>query len=150
MAKAFTKGQEVTFIADWDRKGTVTFRHAVVYSCGAKQMVLTDAETGEEMGRHFRPQVGSLETTIQNGGYRMAGGTFPRMTDEEAVEAGLKVAASIQAYEREHFTRCLAGGHGESYDAAIRKNIAELHDLRAISYAEASAAIKAAIAVRAA
>lgn len=150
MAKAFTKGQEVTYIADWNRKGTVTFRHAVVYSCGAKQMVLTDAETGEEMGRHFSPKVGSLETVIENGCYRMAGGTFPRMTDEQAVEAGLKVAAAIQAYEREHFARCLAGGHGESYNAAIQKSIAALHDLRAISYAEASAAIKAAIAGRAA
>lgn len=151
MAKAFTKGQEVTFIADWDRKGTVTFRHAVVYSCGVKQMVLTDAETGEEMGRHFRPQVGCLEVRkCEKGYFYMPGGTFPRMTDEQAVEAGLKIAAAIQSYERAHFDRCLAAGHGESYDAAIRKNIAELHDLRAISYAEASAAIKAAIAGRAA
>jgi hypothetical protein len=144
MAKAFKKGQEVTYISDWDRKGTVYFRHAVVYSCGAKQMVLTDADTGEEMGRHFRPVAGSLETTKEGPASRMAGGTFPRMTDEQAVEAGLKVAAAIQQSERDLFARCLAGGHGESYDASIRKDIAALHDLRAAEYSELVAAIKAA------
>jgi hypothetical protein len=148
MTKAFTKGQEVTYISDWDRKGTVTYRHAVVYSCGKKQMVLTDAETGEEMGRHFDPFQGSLETVSLGYGFKMAGGTFPRMTAEEAVEAGLKVAASIQEYERQHFARCLAGNHGAGYDASIRESIAELHDLRAISYAEAKEAINAALAAK--
>lgn len=149
MTKAFTKGQEVTYISDWDRKGTVTYRHAVVYSCGKKQMVLTDAETGEEMGRHFAPDHGSLET-VEMGGYafRMAGGTFPRMTDEEAVEAGLKIAAAIQEYERQHYAQCLAGNHSAGYYASIRKSLAELHDLRAISHAEAMEAIRAAIAAR--
>jgi hypothetical protein len=145
MAKAFTKGQEVTYISDWDRKGTVTFRHAVVYSCGAKQMVLTDAETGEEMGRHFRPAIGSLEVVAQGNLRAMPGGTFPRMTDEEAVEAGLKIAAAIQAYERELFARCLAAGNGESYNRAIQKDIDSLHDLRVVRYADAAAAIRAAI-----
>jgi hypothetical protein len=146
MATAFRKGQKVTFIADWDRKGTVTFRHAVVYSCGMKQMVLTDAVTGDEMGRHFKPAVGSLETIKTDNCYRMAGGTFPRMTDEEAVEAGLKVAAAIQQYEREHFARCLAGGHGEGYNMSIRKDIDALHDLRAIPYSDAVMSIHRALA----
>lgn len=145
MKKAFTKNQHVTLISDWDRKGTVTFRHAVVYACGAKRMILTDPETGNEIGRNFRPAVGKLENSLVNGCYYMPGGTFPRMTDEQAIEAGLKVAAAIQQYEREHFARCLAGGHGESYDASIRKGIAELHDLRVIPYSEASAAVRNAV-----
>lgn len=132
MAKAFKKGQLVTHITDWDRKGTVCFVQAVVYSCGNKQMVLVHEGTGKEMGRHFRPVLGSLETTMEGNMCRMAGGTFPRMSAEEVQEAGLKVAAAIQQYEREHFARCLAGGHGEAYDAGIRKHIAELHDLRVI------------------
>lgn len=146
MAKAFKKAQEVTYISDWDRKGTVTFRHAVVYSCGMKQMVLTDAVTGEEMGRHFNPAVGNFETIKTPHGIYMAGGTFPRMTDDEAVEAGLKIADAIQQYEREHFDRCLSGGHGGGYDASIRKSINELHDLRVIPHAEAVAMIRRAIA----
>lgn len=135
---AFKKGQAVTEISDWDRKGTVTFRHAVVYSCGKKQMVLTDAETGAEMGRHFRPEIGN----------DVSGGTFPRMTDDEAVAMGLKIAAAIQQYQREHFARCLAGGHGEGYNRAIQKDIDALHDLRAVSYAEAYREIKESIAAR--
>lgn len=136
MKKAFTKGQPVTYISDWDRKGTVSFRHAIVYSCGAKQMVLTDAETGEEMGRNFRPAVGTHV------------GTFPRMSDDEARAACLAAAEVILAYERASFARCLSQGHGENYDAAIRKNIAALHEPRAVRHSEARAAIKAALAKR--
>lgn len=138
MKNAFKKGQEVTYIADWDRKGTVTFRHAVVYSCGVKQMVLTDAETGEEMGRHFRPALGEIV------------GTFPRMTDEAARAACIFAAEHIIASERARLENCLAAsaksGRGSSYDAGMQKNIAALHEPRALSYGEASAAIKAAIA----
>lgn len=127
MTKAFNKGDLVTYIADWDRKGTVYFRHAVVYSCGKKQMVLTDAETGEEMGRHFAPVRG------EDG----ACGTFPRMTDEDARAACLKAAERILERERAHYERCLAAGNGADYDAAIRRNIEALHDPRAISHSEA-------------
>lgn len=120
MAKAFKKGEAVTYIADWDCKGTVYFRHAIVYSCGAKQMVLTDSTTGVEMGRNFRPIVGEII------------GTFPRMSDEAAVTKCLEAGASIVASERARFDRCLAAGHGESYNAAIREDIDQLHEPRAI------------------
>ena len=123
MSKAFKKGDAVTFISDWDRKGTVTFRDAIVHSCGKKQMILTDEQTGEEIGRHFKPEIGGE-----------MGGTFPRMTEEEAVAKGLEIAERVLAKEREHFARCLAGNNGESYDNAIRKNIAALHEPRVISY----------------
>lgn len=132
MAKAFAKGQEVTYIADWDHKGTVYFRHAVVYSCGMKQMVLTDAETGVEMGRHFSPQVGEIV------------GTFPRMSDDEARAACLRAAEVLLAKERAHFAQRLSvWGDDPGYAAAIQRNLDALHEPRATSYAEAYAAIRA-------
>lgn len=129
MTAAFKKAQAVTYIADWDHKGTVTFRHAIVYSCGKKQMVLTDAATGEEMGRHFAPELGSLT------------GTFPRMTDDEARAACLKAAEAILEDQRARYAACLARGHGDAYNASIRKDLAKLHEPRAISHAEAVAAV---------
>lgn len=137
MAKAFKKGDLVTFIADWDRKGTVYYRQAVVYSCGTKKMVLTDEATGGELGCNFKPQVGSLVsfTAELPNGFKVrtpAGGTFPRMTDEEAEAACLAVAASIRKDEEEHYARCLAGDHGEAYDAGIRKEIERFHEFRAL------------------
>lgn len=118
MAKAFKKGDLVTYLNDWDRKGTVTFRHAIVHSCGAKQMVLTDAKTGEEMGRHFAPELGTIGKP----------GTFPRMTTEEAQAAGLELANTILANERAHFTRCLNNPNtSEQYKAAVRKDLDSLH-----------------------
>lgn len=146
MAKVFKKGDKVTLISSWDRCGTAIYRHAIVYSCGAKQMVLTDEVTGEEMGRHFSPNLGSLEYTFKeiNGwrSYSAAGGTFKRMTDEEALEACLKVGAEDVKYQSAHYERCLAGGHGEGYNNAIRKDIAKLHEPRAMSHAQAMEEIK--------
>lgn len=125
MAKAFNKGDEVTYINDWDRKGTVSFRHAVVYSCGKKQMVLTDAETGEEIGRHFRPERAEIGDA----------GTFARMTDAEATAAALALADNIIVRETAHFERCLQNETaGEGYKNAIRRNLAALHEPRAASY----------------
>lgn len=133
MTAAFKKGQEVTFIGDYDRKGTVYFFHAIVHSCGKKQMVLTDAKTGKERGRHFAPRVGSTVTeVIGNNTIKMAGGTFPRLEGEQLQEVAMQIAAEVQKAEREHLARCLAAGHGESYDAAIRRQIEELHELRII------------------
>lgn len=125
MTKAFNKGDEVTYISDWDRKGTTYFRHAVVYSCGKKQMVLTDAETGEEMGRHFKPVRAALGEA----------GTFARLTEEEATAAALALADHILARETAHFERCLQNDTaGEGYKNAIRRNIAALHEPRVSSY----------------
>lgn len=52
----FKKNQAVTFIRNWDSKGTVAITPAIVHSCGKKRMVLTHATTGVELGREFRPQ----------------------------------------------------------------------------------------------
>lgn len=135
MTKAFNKGDEVTYISDWDRKGTVFFRHAIVYSCGKKQMVLTDAETGEEMGRHFRPYRAETGNA----------GTFARMTDDEAAAAALALAENILARETAHFERCLQNDTaGEGYKNAIRKSMAQLHEPRSAIYGELCNTIRAA------
>jgi hypothetical protein len=124
MTKAFTKGEAVTFLGDWDRKGSAFFRHAVVYSCGAKQMVLTDAVTGEEIGRHFKPvkAEGAEE------------GTRARMTDEEAAALTLVIGAAVVASETAHFNNCLARHPDNAgYCASIRKSLSELHEPRTIN-----------------
>lgn len=136
MTKAFNKGDEVTYINDWDRKGTTFFRHAIVYSCGKKQMVLTDAETGEEMGRHFYP------VRAEIGG----AGTFARMTDAEAIAAALALAENVLINQTAHFERCLRNETaGEGYRNAIRKDLARLHEPRAASYRELRDEVFAAI-----
>jgi hypothetical protein len=124
MAKAFNKGDAVTIISSWDRKGTVTFRHGVVHSCGTKVMRIFDAFKGDEIGGAFRP------VRAQAGEF----GVYPGMTDAEATEAGIACAAAEQASQRAHFDRCLAQGHGAGYDAGIRKHIDELHQLEAREY----------------
>lgn len=154
MAKAFKKGDIVTLIADWDRKGTVTFRHAVVYSCGKKRMVLTCAKTGEEIGRNFRPEKGSVTNQITelvpgNGGMKYlkpAGGVFDGMTDEAAEALGLTIAAELLAHERQHYAeRLQRWGSDASYAASIQKDIDALHEPRALDYHDAVAAIRTAI-----
>lgn len=52
--KAFTKGEKVTLIKDWDQMGTFCYVHAIVESCGSKVMVLINEASGECMGRHFK------------------------------------------------------------------------------------------------
>lgn len=127
MAKAFTKGQEVTIVKDWDRKGTVSYRHGVVHSCGNKQMVIFDPIKGDEIGRHFQPSIGDEER----------GGVFPRMTDEETVAFGLRVAEAILRRERSHFARCLRNEEsGSGYLNAIRKDLDALHEPRVFSWDE--------------
>jgi hypothetical protein len=124
MTKAFNKGDAVTYISDWDRKGSTYYRHAIVYSCGRKQAVLTDAETGEEIGRHFRPECAALGNA----------GIFTRLTDAEATAAALALAANIIADETEHYERCLQIDASEGYKNAIRKALAALHAPDAAPY----------------
>lgn len=132
MSKAFKKGQLVTYVASWDNKGTVTFRDAIVHSCGAKQMVLTDAATGKEMGRHFAPVLGSLDNVSAFNW----GGTFPRMTEEEATAVCLKVGELVVKAEREHIAarRIQYASASAGYHAALDKGEAELHEPRAMRY----------------
>lgn len=132
MSKSFKKGQEVTYFVNYDRRGTVAYRHAIVYSCGAKRMVLTDAVTGKEMGRNYDPFLGRMNSeTIGNTIYS-PGGTFPRVSDEEAEAMCLHMGAEIVRQEQEQFAHCLSLGWGEGYDRSIRKQIEQLHEPRAM------------------
>lgn len=136
MTKAFKKGQEVTYIADWDRKGTYMYQHAIVYSCGKKQMVLTDAETGREMGRNYNPSLGRLEagTEMKNGVeyHCQPGGTFPRMTDEEAEAQCLKMAAAANQGRKEYYEGLKLTAWASAPEV-MDKEIAALHEPRALN-----------------
>ena len=114
----FTKGQKVTYIRDWDRKGTVTINQLVVHSCGKKQMILVDENGKKFSGQNFLPK---------NEQY-FSGLVVDRVEGEEAEELAIKVAENILQKEREHFNRCLSSGREEGYNAAIRDSIAKLHE----------------------
>lgn len=139
MAKAFTKGDLVHFISVWDRKGTVVIRPAIVHSCGAKRMILIDAETGDEMGRNFKPVRAE----------RGQCGTFPRMDADEIEAVAMEAAEAFLEAETARLLHCrdVAGETaGEGYRAAIQKDLDALHEPRAEYYHEALAKIRAACA----
>jgi hypothetical protein len=129
MGKAFTKGQEVTILASWDNKGTVYYRDAIVHSCGQKQMVLTSAHTGEELGRHFRPVLGDIE---QARAFWL--GVFPRMTEEQAVASCLRAAGLVLKTERTFLAERKAKySHNTGYIRCIEKDEAALHEPAALN-----------------
>lgn len=132
MSKAFKKGQQVTFIQSWDNKGTVTYRQAVVHSCGTKQMILIDELTSEEMGRHFRPELGDVsKVTAFNWN-----ATFPRMSEEEAIALCLDAGAKVVAAERESIAACRVRNVNApaTYHRALDRDEAALHEPRAVNY----------------
>jgi hypothetical protein len=133
--KAFAKGAEVTLFNGYDSKGTIIYNHAVVYSCGAKQMVLTDAATGNELGRHFAPVCATEEdatTRSYSVGYEA---TFPRLTDEEATRIGLLMAARMIVNETAHYENCLSRhADYEAYCEAVRRDMALMHEPRVMDY----------------
>jgi len=125
----FTKGDKATLLGSLDNKGTVFHRDVIVHSCGRKQMVLTDATTGEELGRHFAPVVGTL-AVVTSFNWQA---TFHRMTEQEATEAALRLGAMIVAYEAGRLNQCIERSPGDArYVAAIRRDLAELHEPRAL------------------
>jgi hypothetical protein len=128
MGKAFIKGQEVTYFHNWDSRGTVSYRHARVFSCGNKQMVLTDLETGEELGRAFRPEIGDA-TKVQ----LFTGYTFPRMSDDEAVATGLKIGKAIVEAQNARYDECIRrNSDSASYCERTEKERSELHEPRCL------------------
>ena len=143
MTKAFTKGQAVTHIALWNGKGTFTVRHAIVHSCGMKQMVLTDAVTNEDMGRHFLP----IDSSKSEDMHAQTCGTFPRMTDAEALDVARRLSAEYVAEQRVYFSKSIEQ-HGDRavYKWSTQKQIDDLA-VDAIMYADGIAAIKARIAL---
>ncbi len=126
--KAFKKGDRVTRIFDWDGKGTIAIREAIVYSCGMKRMVLTDAVTGDEIGREFRPERADLADRATRWGADL---TFPALDRDEAIvialESGVAVAASVRA-GCEKRIRQETGNEG--FVKAMEQKIANLHEAR--------------------
>lgn len=117
-APGFKKGDKVTQIGNWDGKGTVYFYHAVVHSCGKKQMILISETTGKEIGRHFAPVRATLDT-IAYEPYKA--GTFALLTDEEAAVVSLAVAERYLAWERARLTHILAV-NADKYSTDDRQN----------------------------
>lgn len=99
----FTKGQRVNFVQNWDSKGTVSVTPAIVYSCGKKQMVLTHAETGVELGRQFRPQ--------REGWHN----EWTLTADEDANAFAMEQAIRIRNEFIAHETKMIAESNGSEY-----------------------------------
>ena len=121
MTKAFKKGDKVTIISDWDKKGTCSYQDAIVHSCGKKQMVLTCAETGKELGHHFRPERDQYGRAA----------VFPRMTRDEAIAATLSFAKVIVENEIVQANNRLSQHTDERDEAFWRKYLQEIHEPRA-------------------
>ena len=116
--KAFTKGQLVTLFRNWDSKGTVRVQDLIVYSCGAKQMVLVDATGTKFKGSFFDPNRSDIWTAV-----------LPRQTETEAQAVGLKMAENFLAYERAHIAVCLEKwGDAPGYRQAMERKLSELHE----------------------
>ena len=118
----FTKGQEVTIVANYDRKGTVYTKKAVVESCGKKRMTLI-ATDGTMLGRNYDPMQKQRSAWVN---------VLPTR-DADTVQAfALALAQEILDHEVAHFARCLSLDESEAYNAAVRKSQSELHEIRVI------------------
>ena len=126
--KAFKKGDRVTRICDWDGRGTVAIREAIVHSCGAKRLILTDAESGEEIGRNFRPVRSDPSERVSRWGGDLI---FPMLPREEAITIALESGALIAANEKASGELKLKNNSDQTgYCNAIRSMIADLHEPR--------------------
>lgn len=119
MTKAFTKGQAVTIIRKWSKDCTAYAVKAVVYSCGTKQMVLTCATTGAELGRNFKPAAEQLGRGVVINGHDAA--------DIEV--AALAVSQANIDWELAHYERITTNAafptQSSAYREAINKEYAE-------------------------
>jgi hypothetical protein len=123
--KTFTKGQPVTFLQNWDDKGTVRIVGLTVYSCGKKQMVLVDDVGAKFEGRRFYP--GETQHSYSR--------VVARLTKDDAVAAALALGAEIVAAERDRKEQLIARydfGEQAGYTKAMRRDIAALHEPRAV------------------
>lgn len=130
--KAFTKGDRVTRISDWDGKGTVAIQEAIVHSCGVKRLILTDAETGEEIGRNFRAERNEPEDRITRwGGHFAQGLILPALDRDEAIKIALESGAAIVASGRAKAERRIEEEAGnEGFISAMNSKINALHEPR--------------------
>lgn len=131
MGKAFTKGQRVTVIGDWDRKGTVWVRHATVHSCGTKVLRLTCEENGDEFGHELFP-VEAMPGRV---------GVRPYIAGLAMEVEAMAVAVHQLEEERKHLTECRDRNANSTtpcrhYIGAMNKSLAALHEPRFGMYAD--------------
>lgn len=124
--KKFKKGDLVTVISNWDSKGTVTYRHAIVHSCGPKRMTLFCETYDDCMGRNFRPDGGvfSLYSPL----------ILHRLPDDEAKERCMEIARAVIKSEKDRFSKMLSEATKASHVEHYATRIAELHEPRACNY----------------
>lgn len=118
----FTRGQRVTSFCQYDCKGTIGITEYVVSTCGKKRAHLLKAD-GSNAEWRVHMDVGDqypYHTII------------PALPEAERDAYALKMAADFLVQKREHYARCLAGGHGAGYDKAIEKDREALHEPRFI------------------
>lgn len=135
MSKEFKKDQVVIHFSSWDRKGTWCFTRAIVGSCGAKQMTLRNAVTGEMMGCHFRPDSKNEYTYVfqgKEGVNYWNDVTKPDMSDEDASALCLEFAAAELIRERAKFEHSIATSDSVGYTKATEKAFSELHEPRSL------------------
>jgi hypothetical protein len=126
MKKSFNKGDEVTILTDWDGKGTVAYRHCVVYSCGLKRLVLLDAETGECIGRDFTPKKAeSLSDLLLE--YQSI---FSRLSGDEVRGLAIPCAEAILVEEKNHIEFRLEDSPNENCRLRQLKELEALHEPR--------------------
>lgn len=129
--RAFVKGQPVTYFGSYDDKGTIRVIDLVVYSCGAKQMVLAHPNGDKFAGANFLPQVvQSLEPTPSHHTPEV----WPRMTAEAAEAHALEMGARFVEGQREHFRNCREryATAGPGYLKSIAIDEAALHEPRVV------------------
>lgn len=116
MNKQFIKGQKVTYFGPWNNKGVVSYTHAIVHSCGNKQMILVCEATGNEMGRHFSPRAG------EPGG----SGTFPRVSDSATKLHGFKLARDFKEKRISSLESYIAKSDNPYYIKSVREELSEV------------------------
>lgn len=140
MTKAFNKGDKVTLIGGWssgdrdldDKFSDISYFHmdATVFSCGKKQMILTD-ELGAELGRNFVPANAADMDDATCGKFQQL--TFPRMSTEEAAAKALELAETQRADSLIKWDNLSTGEYGHAY----HNHMKEMHDHHAATPARA-------------
>lgn len=121
----FTKGQQVTFLCNWDSKGTVAIVDLIVHSCGKKQMILVDDQGIKYQGRLFFPTEDQLNFSR----------VVSRLSPEAAEALALEIGAQVATHEAAEKLRKIAHyGYGEehAYTRSMRKSIADIHEPRTL------------------
>ena len=111
----FKKGDAVTIIRKWSKECATYAQKAVVYSCGKKQMVLTCAITGQELGRNFLPTAEQYSHGVVIVGHDDA--TIERVSLETSAKI---IKSEIERYEHIMSTDYWNNEASEGYKSAIR------------------------------